>query len=46
MNDHRQDGSPTEWLGDAVQEEEQDQCGEQHRCRWSYQGTTNRYYSL
>ena len=43
MNDHRQDGSPTEWLGNALQEEEQDQRREQHRCRWSYQGTSNRY---
>ena len=46
MNDHRQDGSASEWLGDALQEEEQDQRREQHRCRWSDQGTANRYYSL
>ena len=46
MNDHRQDGSASEWLGDALQEEEQDQCREQHRCRWSDQGTTNMYNSL
>ena len=46
MNDHRQDGSASEWLGDALQEEEQDQCREQHRCCWSDQGTTNRYNSL
>ena len=46
MNDHRQDGSPTEWLGHALQEEEQDQCGEQYCCGWSDQGTTNRYHSL
>ena len=28
--------SASEWLGDALQEEEQDQCRKQHRCRWSY----------